>query len=47
MKKYSKEEEYKIIKYLRFRNYPPSLCKKTFMSLQAIGKFFNKSVAYI
>ena len=45
--KCAKQEELDIIKYLRFRSFRPCLCSQTYMSLNAIAKFFNRSVAYI
>ena len=41
--KYNKEDEYKIVKYLRYRNHDPSTSLKTYMPLGPIAKFFNKS----
>ena len=45
--KYTKEEDIKMIKYLRFRNHDPATSKYTFMSLGAIGKLLNKSISYV
>ena len=44
--KYSKEDEFKIVKYLRFRNYDPLTSLKTYMPLKPIAKFLNKSISY-
>ena len=45
--KYSKTDQYKITKYLRYRNNNPTKCAHTYMSYKDISKFFNKSISYV
>ena len=45
--KYSKMEEFKMVKFLRFWNQDPNQHRFTYMSLQAIAKYLSKSIAYV
>ena len=45
--KYPKDEELKMIEYLRFRRCSPSKSSITFMPLEAIAKFLDKSATYV
>ena len=45
--KYKVEDEVKMIKYLRFRQFNPGTHKNTYMSLQSIAKLLNKSTSYV
>lgn len=45
--KYPKDQELKMIQFLRFRRCSPAKCTKTFMPLISIAKFLNKSTAYV
>lgn len=45
--KYNKEEEFKIVKFLRFRLDNPQTARRTYMPYTNIAKYLNKSVSYI
>ena len=45
--KYPKDVELKMIQFLRFRRCGPAKCSRTFMPLNAIAKYLNKSAAYV
>ena len=45
--RYKKEDEVKMTKYLRFRNYDPATSQKTYMTHRAIAKFLNRSQSYV
>ena len=45
--KYDKEDEFKIVKFLRFRCTTLGMNYKTYMPLKHIAKFINKSIAYV
>lgn len=45
--KYNKNTQYSMIKFLRYRNQAPAECRRTYMSLQAIAKFLNCSMAQV
>lgn len=45
--RYNKEDEYKMVKYLRFRKHDPATSKKTYMTERAIAKFLSRSQPYV
>ena len=45
--KYNKETAYKIVKFLRFRSFDPWTSPTTYMPLNSIAKFLNRSTSYV
>ena len=45
--KYTKFDELKMVKFLRFRNYDPIHSNYTYMTIKTIAKFLDKSEAYV
>ena len=47
MVRFTKENEVKIVKYLRYRKDNPSTTNKTYMKLDSIARFINRSYSYV
>ena len=45
--KYNKEQEYKIIHLLRYRNQQIDSIQRTYMTLNLVGKFIRRSHQYV
>ena len=45
--KYPKQQEFQMIRYLRWRQFPPSTSQYTYMALSSIAKFLNRSLSYV
>ena len=45
--KFPKEDEVKMVKFLRYRTADPAKTKLTYMALKDIAKFIGKSVQYV
>ena len=45
--KYAKEEEIKMVKFLRFRNQDPRTCRFTCMAVKDIARLVSKSSSYV
>ena len=44
---YTKNEEYEMIKFLRYRKEDPRSSRVTYMALKSVAKFLDKSTAYV
>ena len=45
--KYTRDDELKMVRFLRYRLENPVTSRRTFMTYKSIGRFLNKSEYYV
>ena len=45
--RYTKQQEFSIIRYLRWRQFSPAQSKYTYMALSPIAKFLNRLLSHV